>query len=110
MAVNSFLVVSFFLYIPGTFPWKQNCGNYSNILIFLSGNFRRCTAIDPTDKVSFRKKRRATSSGFLKRNYGFIFGQITEGSNGAATPIPLVRKDDAIAPSPEVDDILLELR
>jgi len=43
--------------------------------------FVRCTAIDPTDRTSFRKKKkkknkRGTSNVTPKLNYGFILGQI----------------------------------
>lgn len=28
----------FFLYFPGAFPWKQNCGNHNHHAVFLCGN------------------------------------------------------------------------
>ena len=87
--------------------------------------FIRCTAIDPTDKTSFKKKKRAKSkSGVAKLNYGFIMGQIvvrfirrlerkilktfirrkyldpwkTSAQMEPLLPFPLVMKDDSIAP------------
>lgn len=94
--------------------------------------FVRCTAIDPTDKTSFRKKKRAKSkSGIAKLNYGFIIGQIvvrflrrverkilktfirrkyldpwkTSAQMEPLLPFPLVMKDDAVAPDTREDDI-----
>jgi hypothetical protein len=94
--------------------------------------FIRCTAIDPTDKTSFKKKKRAKSkSGVAKLNYGFIMGQIvvrfirrlerkilktfirrkyldpwkTSAQMEPLLPFPLVMKDDSIAPDAREDDI-----
>jgi hypothetical protein len=94
--------------------------------------FIRCTAIDPTDKTSFRKKKRAKSkSGLVKLKYGFIMGQIvvrflrrverkilrtfirrkyldpwkTSAQMEPLLPFPFVMKDDAIAPHLKEDDI-----
>ena len=94
--------------------------------------FVRCTAIDPTDKTSKRKKRRAKSNGVPKLNYGFIIGQIlvrffrrverkllrtfikrkyldpvkTSVGMEPLLPFPLVMKDDdAISPNLKEDDI-----
>jgi len=93
--------------------------------------FVRCTAIDPTDKTRFRKKKRAKSDGFPKLNYWFILNQIImrffrrmerkilktfirrkylDPLNANAQmepllPFPLVMKDDAVSPDPKDDDI-----
>lgn len=93
--------------------------------------FIRCTAIDPTDKTSFRKKRRAKSNGCAKLNYGFILGQLvvrffrrvekkilktfirrkyldplkTSTQLDPLLPFPLVMKDDVISPDVKEDDI-----
>lgn len=93
--------------------------------------FIRCTAIDPTDKTSFRKKKKAKSNGFAKLNYGFILGQLvvrffrrverkilktfirrkyldplkTSAQLEPLLPFPLLMKDDAISPDLKEDDI-----
>lgn len=92
--------------------------------------FIRCTAIDPTDKTSFRKKKRAKSNRLPKLNYGFILSQIvmrflrrmerkilrtfirrkyldplkTNAQMEPLLPFPLVQKDDAVAPDHKDDD------
>lgn len=38
--------------------------------------FIRCTATDPTDKTSLRKKKPKARKGYPKLNYGFVLGQI----------------------------------
>lgn len=91
----------------------------------------RCTTIDPTDRTSFRKKKKVKSHGIPKLNYGFILGQIimrffrrlerkmlrtfikrkyldplvTSSQMEPLLPFPLVTKDDAIAPNIKEDDI-----
>lgn len=93
--------------------------------------FIRCTAIDPTDKTSSRKKKKDKSKGVLKLNYGFILTQIvvrffrrlekkilrtfirrkyldplkTNVQMEPLLPFPLVMKDDAISPDLKEDDI-----
>lgn len=93
--------------------------------------FIRCTAIDPTDKTFFRKKKKTKSKGYVKLNYGFILGQIvvrflrrmerkilrtfirrkyldplkTSTQLEPLIPFPLVLKDDSIAPDLKEDDI-----
>ena len=93
--------------------------------------FIRCTAIDPTDKTSSRKKKRDKPKGILKLNYGFILTQIvvrffrrlekkilrtfirrkyldpwkTNVQMEPLLPFPLVMKDDAISPDLKEDDI-----
>jgi len=97
--------------------------------------FVRCTAIDPTDRTSIRKRKktRGTSNATLKLNYSFILWQIvirflrrverkllrtfikrkyldplkTSPQMEPLLPFPLVMKDDdaAIAPNLKEDDI-----
>lgn len=93
--------------------------------------FIRCTAIDPTDKTTFRKKKRAKSNGLANLNYGFILAQLvmrffrrmekkilrtfirrkyldplkTSAQLEPLLPFPLVTKDDAVAPDLKDDDI-----
>lgn len=93
--------------------------------------FIRCTAIDPTDKTSFKKKKKAKSNGPPNFNYGFIMSQLvvrffrrlerkilrtfirrkyldplkTSAQMEPLLPFPLVLKDDSIAPDPKDDDI-----
>lgn len=91
----------------------------------------RCTAIDPTDRTSFRKKKKVKSKGIPKISYGFLLGQIiirffrrverkmlrtfikrkyldpwkTSTQMEPLLPFPLVMKDDAIIPHLNEDDI-----
>jgi palmitoyltransferase len=96
--------------------------------------FVRCTAIDPTDQTSFKKKKKkAKKNVILKLNYGFILGQIvlrffrkvekkllrtfikrkyldplkTSTQVEPLLPFPFFMKDDddAIAPDLKEDDI-----
>lgn len=93
--------------------------------------FIRCTAINPTDKTSFNKKRKNKPKGITKLNYGYIFGQIivrffkrverkilrscirrkyldplkTSAQMEPLLPFPLVIKDDAVSPHRSEDDI-----
>lgn len=95
--------------------------------------FVRCTAIDPTDRTSFRKRKKAKKDAIPKLNYGFIMGQIvmrffrrvekkmlrtfikrkyldplkTSAQVEPLLPFPLVMKDDddGIAPNLNEDDI-----
>lgn len=92
--------------------------------------FVRCTAIDPTDKTSFKKKKKGKSKGILKLNYGFILTQIvvrffrrlekkilrtfirrkyldpwkTNFQMEPLLPFPLVMKDDTVSPDVKEDD------
>lgn len=91
----------------------------------------RCTAIDPSDKTSEKKKRGAKDKGFSKLNYGFILSQMvlrffrrlekkilrhcirrrylepwkTSIHMEPLLPFPLVVKDDAIMPDLKDEDI-----
>lgn len=97
--------------------------------------FVRCTAIDPTDKSSSRKKKRgrSISKGIVKLNYGFILGQIVlrffrrlerkilrrvirrqyfdpwnlhnAQVEQPLLPFPLLTKDDILTPDLKDDDI-----
>lgn len=166
MAVYSFLVVAFYVFL-GLFLGNRTAeitvttlfsfavrlevrhrisgcfftSKLSSYLFFLKLFFQalsvmflfiRCTAIDPTDKTSFRKKKRAKSkSGLVKLKFGFIMGQIvvrflrrverkilrtfirrkyldpwkTSAQMEPLLPFPLVMKDDAISPHLKEDDI-----
>lgn len=95
--------------------------------------FVRCTAIDPTDRTSFKKKKKAKRNAIPKLNYGFIIGQIvvrffrrvekkllrtfiqrkyldplkTSAQVEPLLPFPFVMKDDddAVVPDLKEDDI-----
>ncbi|KAF5733425.1 DHHC-type zinc finger family protein isoform 2 [Tripterygium wilfordii] len=135
MAVYCFLVVVFYTFL-GLFLGNRAAEItvttiYSFVAISVMLLFIRCTAIDPTDKTRFRKRRRGKSSGFVKLNYGLIFSQIimrffrrverkilrtfirrtyldqwkTGPQMEPLLPFPLVLKDDAISPDTKDDDI-----
>lgn len=91
--------------------------------------FVRCTAINPTDRTSFKKKKRLK----CKLNYGFLLGQIalrffrrverkilrtlirrkyfdpsktgTDHLVDPLLPFPFILRDDAVTPNPKEDDI-----
>ncbi|XP_059435907.1 protein S-acyltransferase 18 [Corylus avellana] len=136
MAVYCFLVVAFYAFL-GLFLGNRTAEItvttlFSFAALSVMFLFIRCTAIDPTDKTSFRKKKRAKSkSGLVKLKYGFIMGQIvvrflrrverkilrtfirrqyldpwkTSAQMDPLLPFPFVIKDDAIAPHLKEDDI-----
>ncbi|KAJ1425593.1 Palmitoyltransferase, DHHC domain [Sesbania bispinosa] len=137
MAVYSFLVVCFYTFL-GLFLGNRTAEItltliYSFVAISVMFLFVRCTAIDPTDRTSFKKKKKTKPIATPKLNYGFIIGQIvmrffrrverkllrtfikrkyldplkTSGPMEPLLPFPLVMKDDddAIAPNLKEDDI-----
>ncbi|CAK7348543.1 unnamed protein product [Dovyalis caffra] len=135
MAVYSFLVVAFYTFL-GLFLGNRIAEiTVTTIFTFVAVSviflFIRCTAIDPTDKTRFRKRKRAKSNGFSNLNYGFILSQIimrffrkmerkilktfirrkyldplkTNAQLEPLLPFPLVMKDDAVSPDPKDDDI-----
>ncbi|XP_028770971.1 protein S-acyltransferase 18-like, partial [Neltuma alba] len=134
MAIYSFLVAAFYTFLGLFFGNRTaeivmnviySCVAFSVMLLYI-----RCTAIDPTDRTSFRKKK-VKSNGISKLNYGFMLGQIiirffrrlerkmlrtfikrkyldpwkTSTQMEPLLPFPLVMKDDAIAPNLKDDDI-----
>ncbi|KAK1560523.1 hypothetical protein Q3G72_027621 [Acer saccharum] len=134
-AIYSFLVLAFYTFL-GLFLGNRIAEItvttlFSAVALSVVFLFIRCTAIDPTDKTSFRKKRRSKSKGFANLNYGFILGQIvvrflrrmerkilrtfirrkyldplkTSTQLEPLLPFPLVMKDDSVAPDLKEDDI-----
>jgi len=151
-----------FLHFPRTFPRKPNRRVNTHPRVFRRGTsfflfhsrlcsvsvtlsrvfsqatsvmflFVRCTAIDPTDRTSFRKKKkkkRETLNATPKLNYGFILGQIvirffrrverkllrtfikrkyldplkTSPQMEPLLPFPLVMKDDDDAIAPDLKE------
>ncbi|XP_024451847.1 protein S-acyltransferase 18 isoform X2 [Populus trichocarpa] len=135
MAVYSFLVVTFYTFL-GLFLGNRIAeitvtAIFTFVAVPVMFLFVRCTAIDPTDKTRFRKKKRAKSDGFPKLNYWFILNQIimrffrrmerkilktfirrkyldplkANAQMEPLLPFPLVMKDDAVSPDPKDDDI-----
>ncbi|XP_022770718.1 protein S-acyltransferase 18-like isoform X2 [Durio zibethinus] len=135
MAVYSFLVVVFYTFLGLLLGNRIAEITVTTIFSFVALSvmflFIRCTAIDPTDKISSRKKKRGKSKGILKLNYGFILTQIvvrffrrlekkilrtfirrkyldpwkTDIQMEPLLPFPLVMKDDAISPDLKEGDI-----
>ncbi|KAL9397171.1 hypothetical protein Peur_011424 [Populus x canadensis] len=135
MAVYSFLVVTFYTFL-GLFLGNRIAeitvtAIFTFVAVPVMFLFVRCTAIDPTDKTRFRKKKRAKSDGFPKLNYWFILNQIimrffrrmerkilktfirrkyldplkANAQMEPLLPFPLVMKDDAVSPDPKDVDI-----
>ncbi|KAL1341271.1 hypothetical protein HN51_027758 [Arachis hypogaea] len=137
VAVYSVLVACFYAFL-GIFLGNRTAEItliviFSLVAISVMFLFVRCTAIDPTDKTSFkRKKRKAKSDTVPKLNYRFIVSQIvvrffrrverkllrtfikrkyldpvkTSTGMEPLLPFPLVMKDDdAISPNLNEDDI-----
>ncbi|XP_050236951.1 protein S-acyltransferase 18 [Mercurialis annua] len=135
MGVYSFLIVAFYTFL-GLFLGNRIAEItvttiFTSVALSVMFLFVRCTAIDTTDRTSFRKKKSAKSNGVLKLNYGFILSQIvirffrrlerkilrtfirrkyldplkTHAQMEPLLPFPLVLKDDSIAPDPKDDEI-----
>ncbi|KAH1073849.1 hypothetical protein J1N35_026177 [Gossypium stocksii] len=134
MAVFSFLVVAFYTFLGLLLGNRIAEITITTIFSFVALSvmflFVRCTAIDPTDKTSFKKKKKGKSKGILKLNYGFILTQIvvrffrrlekkilrtfirrkyldpwkTNFQMEPLLPFPLVMKDDAVSPDVKEDD------
>lgn len=134
MAVFSFLVVAFYtflgLLLGNRIPEITISTIFSFVALSVVFLFVRCTAIDPTNKTSFKKKKKGKSKGILKLNYGFILTQIvvtffkrlekkilrtfirrkyldpwkTNFQMEPLLPLPLVMKDDAVSPDVKEDD------
>ncbi|XP_042476389.1 protein S-acyltransferase 18 [Macadamia integrifolia] len=133
MAVYSFLLVAFYAFL-GPFLGNRTAEItvvtlFSFVALSVIFLFVRCTAIDPTDKTSFKNRRRPKSRKFLKLNYGYLLSQIvlrfirrmerkilrywirrryldplkTGIQMEPLLPFPLVAKDDAIAPDLKED-------
>ncbi|KAK8702325.1 hypothetical protein V6N13_020686 [Hibiscus sabdariffa] len=135
MAIYSFLVVAFYTFLGLLLGNRIAEITVTTLFSFVALSvmflFIRCTAIDPTDKTSSRKKKRGKSKGILKLDYGFILTQIvvrffrrlekkilrtfirrkyldplkTNVQMEPLLPFPLVTKDDAISPDLKEDDI-----
>ncbi|XP_022759641.1 protein S-acyltransferase 18-like isoform X1 [Durio zibethinus] len=135
MAVYIFLVVAFYTFLGLLLGNRIAEITVTTIFSFVALSvmflFIRCTAIDPTDKTSSRKKKRGKSKGIFKLNYGFLLTQIvvrffrrlekkilrtfirrkyldpwkTNVQMEPLLPFPLVMKDDAISPDIKEDDI-----
>ncbi|OWM79720.1 hypothetical protein CDL15_Pgr023132 [Punica granatum] len=135
-AVFSFLVAAFYVFL-GLFLGNRVAeitvtSIFSFVVLGSIFLFVRCTAIDPTDKTSSRrkKKKRGSSNRLPKLNYGFILGQIvlrffrrlerkilrtfirrkyldpwsTSVQVEPLLPFPLVLKDDAVSPDLKDND------
>ncbi|KAL4558934.1 hypothetical protein LXL04_037139 [Taraxacum kok-saghyz] len=136
MSLYGFLVVAFYT-VLGLF-----LGSWTTVIVVTSifsftalavmFLFVRCTAIDPTDKTNFkRKKKKNMSSALSQLNYGSIMGHIvmrfftkierkilrkfirrkyldplsTTAQMEPLLPFPLVIKDDSVSPDPLLADI-----
>ncbi|XP_074559519.1 protein S-acyltransferase 18 [Curcuma longa] len=80
MAVFAFLVISFYVFLG---PFLGNRILKNTILTLFSFTafsvavlYTRCTATDPSDKTSAKKRKRAKSGGLPKLNYKFILWQV----------------------------------
>lgn len=138
MGIYSFLVVCFYTFL-GLFLGNRTAeitltSIFSFMAISVMFLFVRCTAIDPTDRASFKKKKKkAKRNAIPKLNYGFIIGQIvvrffrrvekkllrtfiqrkyldplkTSAQVEPLLPFPFVMKDDddAVVPDLKEDDI-----
>ncbi|XP_042405533.1 protein S-acyltransferase 18-like [Zingiber officinale] len=80
MTVFAFLVISFYVFLG---PFLGNRILKNTILTLFSFTafsvavlYMRCTATDPSDKTSAKKRKRAKSGGLPKLNYKFILWQV----------------------------------
>ncbi|GAV79290.1 zf-DHHC domain-containing protein [Cephalotus follicularis] len=135
MVIYSFLVVAFYtflgLFIGNRIAEITVTTLFSFAALSVMFLFITCTAIDPTDKTRFKKRRRANDNGLPKLNYGFLLNHIvvsffrrlerkilktfirrkyldpweTSAQMEPFLPFPLVMKDDAIAPDLKEYDI-----
>ncbi|KAK6941162.1 Palmitoyltransferase, DHHC domain [Dillenia turbinata] len=139
IAVHVFLVVCFYCFL-GLFLGNKIAEIivttlFSLVALSVIFLFVRCTAIDPTDRTIFKKKKKkqpkAKTKAFPKLNYGFILSQLitrcfrraerkilttcikrkyldpwqTNVQMEPLFPFPLVTKDDAVAPYLKEDDL-----
>ncbi|KAK1281093.1 putative S-acyltransferase [Acorus gramineus] len=80
MTVFSFLLVAFYAFL-GPFLGNRIAENtiltlFSFLAFSVIVLFIRCTAIDPSDKTSVKKKKKTKSGGSTKLNYRFMLGHI----------------------------------
>lgn len=136
MSIYGFLVVAFYTFL-GLFLGTRTTiivvtSLFSFTALAVMFLFVRCTAIDPTDKTNFkRKKKKSISNALSQLNYGFILGHIvmrfftrierkilrkfirrkyldplsTTAQMEPLIPFPLVIKDDSVSPDPLLADI-----
>ncbi|KAJ8898717.1 hypothetical protein K2173_004859 [Erythroxylum novogranatense] len=135
MAVYCFLVVAFYTFL-GLFLGNKIAEIivttvFSFVALSVMFLFIRCSVADPTDKTSFRKKKKAKSSGISSLNYGFVLSQVVARffrrmerkilkafirrkyldplrftvQMEPLLPFPLVLKDDVMEPDPKDDEI-----
>ncbi|KAK1437199.1 hypothetical protein QVD17_02987 [Tagetes erecta] len=135
MSIYGFLVVAFYTFL-GLFVGSRIAvivvtSIYSFTALAVMFLFVRCTAIDPSDKTSSRRKKTKKENSCKQLNYGFIFGQIVMkfftrierkilrrftrqkylyplSTTAQMEPLllfPLVMKDDSASQGPQQDDI-----
>ncbi|KAK9067747.1 hypothetical protein SSX86_011858 [Deinandra increscens subsp. villosa] len=135
MSIYGFLVAAFYSFL-GLFIGTKTAvivvmSIFSFTALAVMFLFVRCTAIDPTDKTSSKRKKKKLKNMSNQLNYGFIFGHIimrfftrierkilrkfirrkyldplsTTAQMEPLLPFPLVIKDDSVSPGPLQDDI-----
>ncbi|GAB2241455.1 hypothetical protein Droror1_Dr00018230 [Drosera rotundifolia] len=136
MVVYSFLVTGFYCFIGPFLGDRKVKITVTTVFTFVALSvmslFIRCTAIDPSDKTRFPKKRKSKSEVSSKKlNHGFIVGQLITRTLKRIErkilrtfirrsyldpwmsyvrvkpllPFPLVSKDDITLVEPKLDDI-----
>ncbi|CAH1447576.1 unnamed protein product [Lactuca virosa] len=136
MSIYGFLVVAFYTFLGLFLGTRTTVIVVTSIFSFTALAvmllFVRCTAIDPTDKTNFkRKKKKSMSNAVSQLNYGSILGHIvmrfftkierkilrkfirrkyldplsTTAQMEPLLPFPLVIKDDSVSPDPLLADI-----